>query len=84
VQYLPGALCVSTSALMTDDGENYYLMVVDPETREAMPVTVTVLAEGSTTAAIEGAVAEGDEVQSGLSMPTAEGAEYETGGAVIF
>ena len=59
-------------------------MVVDPETREAMPVTVTVLAEGSTTAAIEGAVAEGDEVQSGLSMPTAEGAEYETGGAVIF
>ncbi len=84
VQYLPGALCVSTSALMTDDGENYYVMVVDPETREAMPVTVTVLAEGSTTAAIEGAVAEGDEVQSGFSMPATDGAEYETGGMVIF
>ena len=84
VQYLPGVLIVPTSALMTDDGENYYVMVVDPETREAVPYTVTVLAEGSTTAAVEGNITEGDEVQTGFAWSGDEGTEYETGGMVMF
>lgn len=77
VQYIPGALCVSTSALMTDDGETYYLLVVtDPATGKTEQRFVTVLAESSTTAAIEGDIAEGDEVQSGVGWT---GSETETG-----
>ena len=65
VKYLQGVLCVSTGALMSDDGETYYLMVRNAQ-GEFEQRFVTVLAEGSTTAAIEGAIAEGDEVQSGF------------------
>ena len=83
VQYIPDALCVSTSALMTDDGTSYYVLVKE-DNGEFVPQPVTVIAEGSTTAVIEGAIAEGDEVQISGGWSGEAGAEYETGGMVMF
>ena len=83
VKYLPGALCVSTSALMTDDGTTYYLLVKNPATGEFERRTVTVVAEGSTTAVIDGAVAEGDEVQVGFGWTGESGSENEDGGMMV-
>ena len=83
VQYIPDALCVSTSALMTDDGTSYYVLVKEGD-GTFVPQPVTVIAEGSTTAVIEGAIAEGDEVQISGGWSGEAGAEYETGGMVMF
>ncbi|MCR4870065.1 MAG: efflux RND transporter periplasmic adaptor subunit [Atopobiaceae bacterium] len=83
VQYIPGALCVSTSALMTDDGTSYYVLVKEDD-GEFVPQPVTVIAEGSTTAVIEGAIAEGDEVQISGGWSGEAGAEDATGGMVMF
>ena len=83
VQYIPGALCVSTSALMTDDGTSYYVLVKEDD-GTFVPQPVTVIAEGSTTAVIEGGIAEGDEVQISGGWSGEAGAEYETGGMVMF
>ena len=61
MQHVPDTLTVSTSALMTDDGENYYLYVMtDPETQATERRDVTVVAQSATTAAIEGDVSDGD------------------------
>jgi HlyD family secretion protein len=83
VQYIPDALCVSTSALMTDDGTSYYVLVKEGD-GTFVPQPVTVIAEGSTTAVIEGGIAEGDEVQISGGWSGEGGAEYETGGMVMF
>ena len=83
VQYIPDALCVSTSALMTDDGTSYYVLVKEDD-GTFVPQPVTVIAEGSTTAVIEGGIAEGDEVQISGGWSGEAGAEYETGGMVMF
>ena len=64
VQALDDVLMVPTSALMTDDGESYYVMVVtDLEAEELEMRPVTVLAESGSSAAVEGDLAEGDMVQ---------------------
>lgn len=60
-QHVPDALTVPTSALMTDDGTNYYVYVmVDPETEALERRDVTVPTQSETTAVVEGGVAEGD------------------------
>lgn len=84
VQYIPDALCVSANALMSDDGATYYLLVVtDPATGATEQRFVTVLAESSTTAVIEGDIAEGDEVQSGTGWTGGE-PEAGMGGSVVY
>ena len=61
MQHVPDALTISTSALMTDDGQSYYLYVMtDPETQATERRDVTVVAQSATTAAIEGDVSDGD------------------------
>ena len=64
VEALDDVLMVPVSALQTDDGENYYVFVVtDLEAEEVEMRPVTVLAEGTSSAAVEGDLAEGDMVQ---------------------
>lgn len=85
VQYIPGALCVSSNALMTDDGETYYLLVVtDPATGATEQRFVTVLAESSTAAVVEGDIAEGDTVQSGIGWTGGEPEAGMGGGSVVY
>lgn len=85
VQYIPDALCVSTSALMSDDGSTYYLMVRNPETGEFEQRFVTVIAESSTTAVVEGDIAEGDEVQGGSAgVPGGTDGSMDGGGMVMY
>ena len=81
VQALDDVLMVPTSALMTDDGESYYVMVVtDLEAEELEMRPVTVLAESGSSAAVEGDLAEGDMVQIVYAWDTGlEGeGDYET------
>ena len=60
-QYVPDALTVPSSALMTDDGTNYYVYVmVDPATEALERRDVTVPAQSETSAVVEGNVTEGD------------------------
>lgn len=61
MQSVPDALTVPASALMTDDGESYYLYVMtDPETQACERRDVSVTAQSSTTAVVEGDLSEGD------------------------
>lgn len=61
MQSVPDALTVPTSALMTDDGENYYLYIMtDPEAQACERRDVSVTAQSSTTAVVEGNLSEGD------------------------
>ena len=79
VQALDDVLMVPVSALQTDDGENYYVFVVtDLEAEEVEMRPVTVLAEGTSSAAVEGDLAEGDMVQIVYSwdMGYAEDGDY--------
>lgn len=64
MQSVPDALCVPTSALVAGDDGTYYLDVVtDQETGEIEEREVTVVAQSSTTAVVEGDIQEGDVVQ---------------------
>jgi len=83
VQYIPDALCVSTGALMSDDGETYYLLVKNPESGEFEQRYVNVVAESSTTAVVEGDIAEGDEVQGGAVQPNFEQDDMGGGGMTV-
>ena len=88
MQHVPDALTVSTSALMTDDGQSYYLYVMtDPEAQATERRDVTVVAQSATTAAIEGDVSEGDLVvldpyAVAMGDMGSAGAIGEMGGAV--
>lgn len=64
MQSVPDALCVPSSALVAGDDGTYYLDVVtNEETGEIEEREVTVVAQNSTTAAVEGDIQEGDVVQ---------------------
>lgn len=64
MQHVPDALTVPVSAIQEDGAGNPCVYVVtDPETQASEPRAIQILAQNSTTAAIEGDVAEGDEVE---------------------
>lgn len=61
MQLVPDALTVPVSSLATDDGISYYVYVMtDPETEACERRDVTVTAQSSTTAVVEGDFVEGD------------------------
>lgn len=63
MQYVPDALTVPVSCLMTDDGESYYVyLLTDFESQTTTRRDVTVGAQSDTTAVIESGIEEGDEV----------------------
>ena len=63
MQYVPDALTLPSSCLMTDDGESYYVYILtDFESQTTTRRDVTVGAQSDTTAVIESGIEEGDEV----------------------
>ncbi|MCR8907150.1 efflux RND transporter periplasmic adaptor subunit [Thermophilibacter sp. ET337] len=61
LQHVPDAMTVPVSALATDDGLSYYVYVMtDAEAQACERRDVTVTAQSSTTAAVEGDLADGD------------------------
>lgn len=61
LQHVPDTMTVPVSALATDDGTSFYVYVMtDPETQACERRDVTVTAQSSTSAAVEGDLSDGD------------------------